>query len=442
MEAEPASARVAALGGAALGLSGGEGWELDPSALAGTPAWSLRANEALLPAGLQRQAIEAAMGQGMNGGWGLRLSHTSFGSLDQRDESGALTGSFEPRRLGLGVGYGWAAGYGLSLGSAVSGFQESLGDSDVTGVMLGLSGRWAWSKDQALSLALQSVTGSTLERVALGGSGPLVGPLGYALEALGEQGASVWSMALGLEGRVGPGALRLGWRQGMGDGGDGLSGFSAGLGLAWQSWALDYAWLPLGGLGSTQRLSVAWHPWSPSLAVSAPGLSPGASSSPGQASGRVVVSGGGSARSEAPALVPPELPPLPDPSTLLGPEGQRPEDLGRAIATQGLSGSPQPLPSPTPALQLEFRLPDSEVEQAYVAEQGGELAKAKAAYEEALKADPKDTRAWMGLGQLYYRQGDKGYAIQCFEQVLRLNPTETKLQDWLDKVKAKQQKKP
>lgn len=418
LEAEPASARVAALGGAALGLGSGEGWELDPSSLADTPIWSLRANEALLPAGLQRQSLEGGMGQGMNGGWGFRLSHTSYGSLDQRDETGALTGSFEPRRIGAGLGYGWAAGYGLSLGSAISAFQQSLGDVNISGVMLGLSGRWAWSQGQALGLALQSVTGSTLERVALGGSGALVGPLSYAVQALGEQGATVWNVSAGLEGRLGPAALRAGWRQGLGESSDALSGISAGLGLAWQSWTLDYAWLPLGGLGSSQRLSVGWHPWAPTAAKPEPSAVAPALAEP---------------------LAQPELPALPDPAALRGPNGETPEGV---TSTPEGPGQVAPQASPTPALQLEFRLPDSEVEHAYQAEQGGELAKAKAAYEAALKADPGDTRAWMGLGRLYYSQGDRSYAIQCFEQVLRLNPTETKLKDWLDQVKAKAPQKP
>jgi cytochrome c-type biogenesis protein CcmH/NrfG len=97
-----------------------------------------------------------------------------------------------------------------------------------------------------------------------------------------------------------------------------------------------------------------------------------------------------------------------------------------------------PTPAPTPALTLEFRLPDTAVDEALTAEDDGKFKQAVAAYQDALKTDPADTRAWMGLGRLYWRQGQKDYALQCYEQVLRLNPGDTELKAWLDKARQHQ----
>lgn len=408
LEAEPASARVAALGGSVAGLDEGEGWELDPAALADAPVQSLRLNEALLPAELQRQAVEGTLGYGAEGGLGWRLSHSSYGSIAARDESGAVTGSLQPWRGGAGVGWGWAAGWGLSLGSSLGAFYQDLGaGSGDTGILAGLGARWAWMPSQVLSLGLQSATGSPLERVIVGAGGMLPWGLRYSLQESGEQSGQAWIASAGLEKGLGLCALRLGWRQGLGAGDNTLSGFSSGLGLTWRGWTLDYAFVPLGGLGMEQRLSLGWHPFAGGQEAATQGKQ--------EASSEEAVA----------PLLPPEAVSAPLPPPL--------DANGRPLP---VTGTPQPAPQPTPALQLEFKLPDTEVEQAFQAEDEGKFKQAVAKYQEAIKADAADTRAWMGLGKLYWAQGQRDYAIQCYEQVLRLNPEDAELKAWLDKAKA------
>jgi tetratricopeptide (TPR) repeat protein len=387
LDAEPASARVAALGGAALGLSGGDGWELDPSSLALGPAWRVSADQALLALDLQRQGLQGQWSAGPGAAWGLRLSHLSFGSLERRDASGALQGAFEPRRLSAGLGFGWVAAAGFSLGSSLSFYHQDLGGLGVSAGQVGLAARWAYAHAQHLGAALQA-TSHGLERLALGGGGRLPAGLSYSLQGLGEAQGQAWSLQAGLERAFGAADLRGGWRQDLMQAGDALSGLSVGGGLQWRGWALDYAWQSLGLLGAAHRLSLSLQPWSaPAEAPQEPALR----------------------EDEAPAL--PMTEPLPE-------------------------AQPTPAPAPPgPALQLEFRLPDSPLDQAYQAEEDGDVAAARARYEEALKLDPKDTRAWMGLGHLHYRRGDLDTAVQCFEQVLRLNPTEVKLKDWLEALK-------
>lgn len=397
LEAEPASARVAALGGAGLGLGQGEAWELDPAGLALGPAWRLSADQADLALGLQRQSLRAQWGGGPGMGWGLRLSHLGFGVLERRGQGGEDLGRFEPRRLAGGLGFGWKVPGGFSLGSGLALFRQDLGGTAMAGSLAGLAGRWAYARGQHLGLAMQA-SSAGMERLAIGTGGilPFLPGTGYALQATGEQDGRAWSGQAGLEQSWGPAALRLGWRQGMGaEAGEGLAGLSAGLGLAWRGWSLDYAWQPLGALGWAQRLSLSLQPWS------APGLR----------------------EQPAPQATPEPLPP--DPGPLFPPT----PDLD----------PPQPV-EPPPALQLEFRLPDDPVDQAHQAREAGDWAQARARFEEALKLDPRDTRAWLGLGHLHHQRGDLDTAIQCFEQVLRLNPTETRLKEWLEQVKAARRK--
>lgn len=392
LEGQASSARVAALGGASLGLDGGDGWELDPSALAEAPAaLSLRADEALLPADLQRQSLGLLWPQA-TGMLGLRLAHTSYGSLDGRDENGVATGSFQPWRLSGGLGWGWSASPVWDLGTQVLLLQQDLGGESVSATMLGLGARWHWGPGQSLGLAWQGISGDAMERVALGAGGSVGPGWRYALQAQGEQDLAVWALSAGAERWLGPLALRLGWAQGQGDSQDALSGLSSGVGLRWQQWALDYAALWGGGLGLQQRLSLAWSA-APSAPAAAAALEP-----PGDF--------------DAPA----------PPQEALTPE---------------LNPAPAPTPAPTPALQLEFKLPDGgAADQGLAAEQAGRPDEALQQYLAAVKADPADTRAWLALGQLYLDQGRKASAIQCFEQAQRLEPGDKDLKAKVEALKA------
>jgi hypothetical protein len=388
LEAEPGSARVAGLGGIDLGLDQGSAWEHDPAALAGQQRLSFEADETVLPLDLQRQGVQMIWPWKEESAWGLRLSHTSYGDLEQRDETGALLGSFAPQRFGAGVGFGWPISRTLSLGSGLALFQQSLGSTSFGGTLAGLSARWNYHGSQAFSAAYLGSSGDPVGSPGLGLSGGLW--RGYYAFAASYNASAGLQMTLGLEQGWGPIALRGAWDLSQNAAAAG-SALSFGAGLHWQTWTLDLAWHGLGELGNTERLSLSWSPPLP-VPVPTPVMAP-----------------------------PPAAEAVPEPPTSVD------------------DASPQPVSAAAkPALELEFRLPEEPVDQALAAEDAGDSATAQARYEEALKVDPKDTQAWMGLGRLFYGRGQKAYAIQCFEQVLRLNPAETKLKDWLDKVKAQQ----
>jgi tetratricopeptide (TPR) repeat protein len=52
----------------------------------------------------------------------------------------------------------------------------------------------------------------------------------------------------------------------------------------------------------------------------------------------------------------------------------------------------------------------------------GEPKQAEAALREAVRRDPNDEFAWDYLGYAALRSGDRTYAIQCWREVLKINP--------------------
>ena len=63
-----------------------------------------------------------------------------------------------------------------------------------------------------------------------------------------------------------------------------------------------------------------------------------------------------------------------------------------------------------------------------LAENIGNLAKKVA-------QNPANVQAWNTLGNLYWQAGRADYAVQCFGEVLQLQPSNQGLKDWLDRYK-------
>ena len=105
--------------------------------------------------------------------------------------------------------------------------------------------------------------------------------------------------------------------------------------------------------------------------------------------------------------------------------------------------TPQAIPTATPVpvgsksdaekLKLFFSLPENQATP--VATPNSPLEQKIQSFKDAIAQNPQDEKAWYQLGSLYYQQGRKEDAVQCFEQVLRLKPDNQKLRDWLMKYK-------
>lgn len=81
------------------------------------------------------------------------------------------------------------------------------------------------------------------------------------------------------------------------------------------------------------------------------------------------------------------------------------------------------------------RLPGDSLDQAKALELQGKNEDALNVYQRIVHDDPANIVAWNDLAVLYYDLGRKELAIQCYEAVLRLQPGNTDLKQWLDTYK-------
>lgn len=75
----------------------------------------------------------------------------------------------------------------------------------------------------------------------------------------------------------------------------------------------------------------------------------------------------------------------------------------------------------------------SDANQAYAA---GQYAKAARLYRAVLQGDPQNAKAYQGLGNSEYAQGNKGEALAAYDKSLALNPDNPKLAGFVQGMKA------
>ncbi|HJT24604.1 MAG TPA: tetratricopeptide repeat protein, partial [bacterium] len=88
------------------------------------------------------------------------------------------------------------------------------------------------------------------------------------------------------------------------------------------------------------------------------------------------------------------------------------------------------------SLVVQFDLADNSTPSGAELEKEGKYPEALQAYRSVLQQNPQDAASWWAMGNLYRKLNQKTYAIQCFEQVLKLQPNNSKLADWLQQYKA------
>jgi hypothetical protein len=77
----------------------------------------------------------------------------------------------------------------------------------------------------------------------------------------------------------------------------------------------------------------------------------------------------------------------------------------------------------------------SDLAEGQALEKAQRFREAALVYNNAIRKDRSNAAAWRAAGGLYYRLGQKAYAVQCYDQVLRLNPGDSALRTWLDKYR-------
>jgi hypothetical protein len=379
------------------------------------------------------------------GGLGVGGRYLNFGVFDGRDESGSLAGTYSADHLDLNLGWGMEVLKGISLGLGVNASQSDLAGTGYTSLSANLGVLWRSKDGIRLGASLANAG-----LVSPGGTGAAI-HLGASYEArldptsrlLCVAGATLEpdavnylqaGMEYGLQQSL---FLRVGYQQPLSDNGiGGLTGLTAGVGFELSGFRFDYAYLPYGDLGGSHRISVGYF-----FEALESGTTPS------------------TARVPPKGEIAPPLPALLNPSPVLkthasgppipatpgpGIPGTAKADLnypqvGNPNPPSGKDNSTPPsanAPGNQDSLVLQFDLPSDSGPDGAKLEKEGKYQEAQKAYADAIRKNPQDAGSWWAMGNLYREFHQKTYAVQCFEQVAKLQPGNQKLTDWLEKYKT------
>ncbi len=282
---EPFGARSVAMGGAsAAGASGAEALFQNPAALgrfeSGAPQEVALGYDALLEGAYQGGAAYARP-LGENAALGAGLVYASQSPQTNYTAQGDSNGTFTPLDAALGIGGAVRSG-AFAFGGDIKGVRSSLSDKSGTtaAVDLGLTGRHVTDLGEgpldvgaAVSnfgppLKLGSVADPLPLRIRAGALWHAAANFDAALDVVFPVDQDPYA-AFGVEMRfpaalVGStkawsAALRAGYDQNRARSVDGFAGASFGAGLDMSALRLDFAFLPLGALGSSTRITLAFR---------------------------------------------------------------------------------------------------------------------------------------------------------------------------------------
>ncbi|MBI4375638.1 MAG: PorV/PorQ family protein [Elusimicrobia bacterium] len=273
----PVGARAEAMGGAAAGSSSGaESIFRNPAGLARLNA--PKATELIMTySQLLADSYAGGMGLGrraMGGTVGMGLIYFSQSSLTSYDAQGDVTGEFRPVDLALSLSYARPVENFL-IGGSFKGIRSSLAGETgssvaadvgvqalhVTNVGEGPLDVGAYLSQLGPPLKLGSVSSPLPFQARTGflwhASERMLGAVDIVLPVDHDP-----YVALGVElshrHRQWAGFLRAGYNQARSRGLDGLAEVTAGAGLEFGSFRLDYAWIPFGDLGVTNRVALGF----------------------------------------------------------------------------------------------------------------------------------------------------------------------------------------
>jgi hypothetical protein len=331
---------------------------------------------------------------------GLYGDLINYGSIDTTDNSGNVTGSYDPMDYTLGLCLAKVMENGLALGGTVRGTQQNIKDSGqlLSSADVGLM----WSgKDMPLTLGASydgiSMRGGVQTTAALRVGGSVDVPMSnhsgvlFAFGGEGENnGASL--LQLGVEGRLGGNFfMRVGYQASFMDNQTGgLTGLTSGLGAVIGPVVVDYAYLPYGRLGNSNRVSLSFLFDDGHAAPKAPAPA---------------------ARAAAPKALAPANPVAANP----------PAKASMAAPVQTVS-APPPAAAPSSggqAVDMVFEVPMDPEEAKLV---------------DATHQAPNDPGAWNRLGHWYYDHGRRAPMVEAYRHYLLLEPRDTATAQWLAKV--------
>lgn len=260
-------ARELAMGGAASVLTEGAGapnW--NPARLAGLEKRALSASYSMLF--IDESQGHVGFASPLKGGaaFGAGVSYLTVADIEKRaGDTDAPDSLFDSGNLALGGTYAVEEYLpGLNLGASLKYISQDLGDKSDKAVAADLGSTYRLGENWTAALVVQNLGGKigpdNLPLAVKAGAGRRFLDDKLAAEADLEWLAYDERMYLDLGGEylLGKGlALRAGYQFGRSKDelGSGLVGLAAGLGVKFERFALDYAYVPFGDLGDTHRMT-------------------------------------------------------------------------------------------------------------------------------------------------------------------------------------------
>jgi hypothetical protein len=375
------SPRAEALGSAFTAVEGDSACLFyNPAGLAGIQTGQISIVHQDWLAGLSQENLTGALSLGKGNALALGLNYLNFGALQGYSDSGFSTSTYQPFRGTLALGWGSYLFPSLAVGLSARGLDQSL-SAGVDDKATAWGAGFLWKALPRLNLGafytfLYTHSDADLGQLKCGASYllPILDASPLMLSAdLSLPPEGVYQVKCGAEQSFfSVLTVRLGSQWDLRDNQiDGLRGLTAGLGLKWEDLDFDASFAPDGTLGSSQMLGLTYR---------FPEEKP-----------------------NPPAAVSPTTAPL----NFVPPLKITPADKVVNVEVHFTKNEP-PAAAISPEIQRELDRLGRQVQD-----------------------NPKDAKAWIQLGTLYWQTQQPEYTIQCFEEALQLQPDNTALKSWL-----------
>lgn len=202
-------------------------------------------------------------------GLGVFVNYFDYGEIEGRDESGAATGVFRPSDLAAGVGIGVAVNDDLSVGVQGKFLRQEIDDASASGFAIDAGVRYDIPDTPASLAATIQHLGTSMTFDTEGYSLPTTIRAGAGYRIADDKAALALDVAIPTDDDIKVGAgisyeilepliLRTGYRYDFGGNDHGtVSGITGGFGLLLGGFVIDYAFVSLGDLGPSNRVSLS-----------------------------------------------------------------------------------------------------------------------------------------------------------------------------------------
>ncbi|MBT3266043.1 PorV/PorQ family protein [Candidatus Poribacteria bacterium] len=202
-------------------------------------------------------------------GLGVFVNYFDYGEIEGRDETGEPTGVFRPSDLAAGVGVGFAVNDDLSIGVQGKILRQEIDDASASGFAVDAGIRYDIPDTPASVAATIQHLGTSMKFDTEGFSLPTTLRAGVGYRIADDTAALALDIAMPTDDDIKVGAgisyeildplvLRGGYRYDFGGADHGtVAGLTGGFGLLLGGFVIDYAFVSLGDLGPSNRVSLS-----------------------------------------------------------------------------------------------------------------------------------------------------------------------------------------